>query len=224
KLQTWKYGFTQVIDKAYKQYQKTSNRDITKFISSLSTEIFVTGKATHALKSFFSFARNKGAKLIQKAHELSEVPTVVTPEGITAQVNKAVKHTKGLSTAGSMDKVTDSMGKTLKGFSKNADFWISKEGLIYGPDKKYGSRINHILQHTVPNSNKLKHTVFTVTGTELFDLIDFAWVKRGAPLPNDPGTFIVELDKIIGTLGEKAIKIVTEPGTSNIITAYPIKV
>jgi len=43
-------------------------------------------------------------------------------------------------------------------------------------------------------------------------------------LANDPGTYIIELEKIIGTQGEKAIKIVVIPGTNQLITAYPIKV
>lgn len=111
-----------------------------------------------------------------------------------------------------------------KELTKDINSWVSKGGLVYGPDKKFGSRINHVLQHTVPNINKLNHTVFTLTGEALFDLIDFAWSKRGLPLSSDPGTFIIELDRIVGTLGERAIKIVTVPGTSNIITAYPIKV
>lgn len=102
--------------------------------------------------------------------------------------------------------------------------WVSKEGLIYGPDKKFGTRINHILQHTKPNTSKLNHTVFTIAGDELFDLIDFAWSKRGVALADDPGTYIVELEKIIGTQGEKAIKIVVIPGTTQVITAYPVKV
>ena len=102
--------------------------------------------------------------------------------------------------------------------------WVSKGGLVYGPDRKFGSRIQHVLQHTIPNNTKLNHTVFTVPEKELFDLIDFAWSKKRLPLPNDPGTYIVDLGKVIGTLGETAIKIVTIAGTNNILTAYPVKV
>jgi hypothetical protein len=55
-------------------------------------------------------------------------------------------------------------------------------------------------------------------------LIDFAWLKKGSPLPEDPGTYLIELGKIIGTQGETAIKIVVVPETTQLITAYPIKV
>lgn len=121
---------------------------------------------------------------------------------------------------------THQFSKTLTPLSESLaeTSWISKEGLIYGPDKKFGTRINHILQHTKPNAAKLNHTVFTVADAELLDLIDFAWSKRGIALADDPGTYIIELEKIIGTKGEKAIKIVVVPGTSQIITAYPVKV
>lgn len=96
--------------------------------------------------------------------------------------------------------------------------------MIYGPDKKFGSRVNHVLQHTKPNPSKLNHTIFTISGAALFDLIDYAWSQKSLPLAVDAGTYIIEVGKIIGTLGETAIKIVTVPGTKNIITAYPVKV
>ncbi|MGB8367277.1 MAG: hypothetical protein WCD44_02865 [Candidatus Babeliales bacterium] len=92
KLKDWEQNFTQLINTAYKQYQETPNRDITKFASSFVTEVFLTGKTCHALKGFFSFARTKTAKLIQKAQNITESPVLATTsEGITAQVNKAVK-------------------------------------------------------------------------------------------------------------------------------------
>ncbi|MGB8367451.1 MAG: hypothetical protein WCD44_03775, partial [Candidatus Babeliales bacterium] len=107
KLKDWEQNFTQLINTAYKQYQETPNRDITKFASSFVTEIFLTGKTCHVLKGFFSFARTKTAKLIQKAQNITESPVLATTsEGITAQVNKAVNPTKGPSTAGSAVKKT----------------------------------------------------------------------------------------------------------------------
>jgi hypothetical protein len=101
--------------------------------------------------------------------------------------------------------------------------WVSPGGLIYGKDKKFGTRREHVLQHTRPDPTKRKHSVFTVTGNELFDLIDFAWSKKGAALSNDSRAYIIHLEKVIGTQGEKAIKIIVKPGTAEIITAYPIK-
>jgi hypothetical protein len=98
KLKTWEQNFTHLIDTAYQQYQETPSRDITKFISTFATETFLTGKTCHALKGFFSFARTKTTKLIQKAQNITEAPVfATTSEGITAQVNKAVKQAENVT-------------------------------------------------------------------------------------------------------------------------------
>jgi filamentous hemagglutinin len=65
---------------------------------------------------------------------------------------------------------------------------------------------------------KTAHAVFSVT-----NLIDEAWLKRGAHLPHDPAVYDVMLDKVIGSKGESVIRIVVKPGTSEVISAYPIK-
>lgn len=44
----------------------------------------------------------------------------------------------------------------------------------------------------------------------------------GAPLPNDPGAYIVPMGRTVGTAGESAVKIIVRPGTNQIITAYPV--
>ena len=44
---------------------------------------------------------------------------------------------------------------------------------------------------------------------------------RGNSLANDPGAYVIDLGRVIGTNGETTIKIIVIPGTSEIITAYP---
>lgn len=105
----------------------------------------------------------------------------------------------------------------------NPHEWVSKGGLVYGLDNKFGSRMNHVLQHTVIREGKNVHSVFNVKGGELFELIDYAWLKRGLQLQNDPGVYVIKLGRAVGTEGETAIKIATLPGTSKILTAYPVK-
>ncbi len=107
KLQAWKQNFTTLMDTIHKQLQETENRDITKFVSRLTTEVLLTRKVSHGLGSFFSFARTKATKLIQKAQKPTKsVIQVTTPEGITAQVNKVVKYMEGASKTGSTVKQT----------------------------------------------------------------------------------------------------------------------
>lgn len=68
-----------------------------------------------------------------------------------------------------------------------------------------------------------QRTFFNVSGNELIRLIDEGWLMKGSPLPTDLGAYVIDMKKIIGTNGESAIKIIVKPGTSEIKTAYPIK-
>lgn len=102
---------------------------------------------------------------------------------------------------------------------------ISEEtghSLVYGPDKKFGNRVQHVLAHTVPDASKPAHSVFNAGRKEVIGIVDDAWKSRGASLPGDPGAFIVPMGRQVGTAGETAIRIVVRPGTNTIITAYPV--
>ncbi len=112
---------------------------------------------------------------------------------------------------------------TLKKIGENT--WESAAGLVYkGVDYNGLNRIEHVLLHTQPNPAKKLHTVFNVERNEVFKLIDEAWLKRGAPLV-DRGrdVYLIPMNKKIGVNGEKAIKIVTESKSREIISAYPVK-
>jgi hypothetical protein len=72
---------------------------------------------------------------------------------------------------------------------------------------------------------KPKHSVFIIKdGSKILRLIDYAWSRRGSPLPDDPYAYIINFKKPIGTEGETALKIIVRPGTSELITAFPIEV
>ncbi len=113
----------------------------------------------------------------------------------------------------------------------NEGSWTSPAGLIYGPDKamdlrkgsKNNTRIDHVLQHTIADPTKPKHSVFLAKGEEILHLIDDAWSRKGSPLPDDPYAYVIKFKKPIGTEGETALKIIVQPGTSKLITAFPIK-
>lgn len=45
---------------------------------------------------------------------------------------------------------------------------------------------------------------------------------KGKPLSTDQSAYVVEMGRVIGTKGESAIRLVVAPGTSDIITAYPV--
>lgn len=109
-------------------------------------------------------------------------------------------------------------------YDKVNKVWMTPAGLDYGLHRKDGNRIKHVLKHTVPNSNKAVHTVFSVSRKEVLPLIDEAWKKKGAPLPNDSSAYVVEMGRVIGTNGETKIRIAVEKkGSNRIASAYPQK-
>jgi hypothetical protein len=106
------------------------------------------------------------------------------------------------------------------------DSWVSKEGLIYGPDKSksiFNNRVQHVFDHLNPNPQKPLHTVFSVDKKDLIPLLDEAWKNPlKQQVPGDPGAYISPMGRVIGESGEKNIRIVVKPGTLEIITAYPV--
>ena len=68
-----------------------------------------------------------------------------------------------------------------------------------------------------------KRTLFNTSRDKIISLIDEAWLMKKNPLPYDPGSYVINMQRIIGTNGECAIKIIVKPGTAEIKTAYPIK-
>jgi hypothetical protein len=98
---------------------------------------------------------------------------------------------------------------------------VSPKNLIYGNDRSFGNRVDHVLAHTVPNPSKPKHSVFNVKGDNALALVDEAWAKKGIPVPNDPGAYVVPMGRVVGAAGETSIKVVVKPGTTEILSAYP---
>lgn len=100
--------------------------------------------------------------------------------------------------------------------------WRSQSGLVYGQGSVHGNRVKHVMEHLKPDPSKPLHTVFNVEKSKLIDLLDEAWGQRGLPLPNDPNAYIIHMGRGIGTAGETAIRVIVKPGTSEVITAFPI--
>ena len=105
------------------------------------------------------------------------------------------------------------------------DYFTSPAGLVYG---RIGSnnqhRIDHIMEHASPKPNKPDHDMFnTIDQDEILRLVDEAWRKKGSHVPGDPGAYIVDLYKEIGTVGQTKMKVVVIPGSNppQIVTAYP---
>jgi hypothetical protein len=62
--------------------------------------------------------------------------------------------------------------------------------------------------------------VFNVQGRELLGSIDEAWSLRGLPVPDDPMAFVVPTGRVVGRLGETAVRIVVRG--SELISEYPV--
>jgi len=117
----------------------------------------------------------------------------------------------------------DPLGLLKLGYDKRTGSWSTPNGLSYGQGSAHGNRVKHLLEHESPNSRKSAHSVFCVCkkGGSL-DLVDEAWANRGRPLATDPGAYVVPMGRVVGTAGETNIKIITRPGTNDVITAYPV--
>lgn len=85
-----------------------------------------------------------------------------------------------------------------------------------------GHRIFHVGAHTAESvkAGKKDHSIFTGQQSPL-ELLDEAWKKRGAPEADDPAAYVVEMDRVIGDGGQKHVRIIVKPGTSEVISAYP---
>ena len=152
---------------------------------------------------------------------------VIQSASLVSKFAKELTEVTGASVIGGNDKIEKiEIGKAEK--FTNLKYigdgkWKSSKGLIYGYDKKFGNRIQHVLSHASNNPNKINHTVFNSTEDEILKLIDEAWSMRSKPLSSDPGAFVIDMKRAIGTNGETAIKIIIKPETAEIITAYPLK-
>ena len=108
-------------------------------------------------------------------------------------------------------------------FDKGTRTWTTPAGIDYGPGSVHGNRVQHVLDHAVPNPTKTTHSVFNVDRKEILGLVDEAWHAKGNPLLSDPGAYVVPMGRAVGTAGETNIKIIVRPGTNKIITAYPFQ-
>ncbi len=147
-----------------------------------------------------------------------------TPNGAVPAAGSGVGGVEAAGTGGVAANGANSAPKAVElTFDKGTRTWTTPAGIDYGPGSVHGNRVQHVLDHAVPNPNKTTHSVFNVERKEVLGLIDEAWLKKGNPLPNDPGAYVVPMGRIIGTGGENGIKIIVRPGTNKIITAYPIQ-
>ena len=103
------------------------------------------------------------------------------------------------------------------------DAWQSSGGLKYvGLDKNGLNRVEHVLRHTVPEG--AGHSVFSAPRNKILGLLDEAYASAGrVPVVGDPAAFITPMGRTVGTAGENAVRLIMRPGTSEIISAYPIK-
>ncbi|MFJ7282253.1 hemagglutinin repeat-containing protein [Pseudomonas sp. NPDC099000] len=137
----------------------------------------------------------------------------------TSVASVVARNTGSKTTTGSKT----SSGPVVLSYDKNTRTWSTPAGLDYGEGSEQGNRVKHVLEHSVPNPNKRKHSVFSMDRKDILGVVDEAWIKKGNPVVGDPGAYIVPMSRVVGTAGETNIKIVVRPGTSIVITAYPFK-
>jgi hypothetical protein len=146
------------------------------------------------------------------------------PDGAMPAAGSGVGEAEAAGARGASVNGANSATKPVElTFDKGSQTWTTPAGIDYGSGSMHGNRVQHVLDHAVPNPNKTTHSVFNVERKEVLGLIDEAWLKKGKPLPNDSGAYVVSMGRTIGTAGENSIKIIVRPGTNKIITAYPVQ-
>ncbi|MEW2636491.1 polymorphic toxin-type HINT domain-containing protein [Streptomyces sp. NPDC048389] len=165
--------------------------------------------------------------------------TVRTPEGTTATVvateeDHRVQQVFNLSVsdvhtyyvlAGSTPVLVHNATCPITFADMGGDHFVSPGGLIYGPDRRHGHKIDHLLAHTVKDPNRATHTVFLEKSpNKLYDLVDEAWAKQAQAIrdPNDAASYIFPMGREIGTEGEDYMKIAVDPNTGLFLSAYPV--
>jgi hypothetical protein len=56
----------------------------------------------------------------------------------------------------------------------------------------------------------------------VLETVDEAWLRRDFPVKGQPGVFEVEMGRIIGERGETVVRVVVDPATNEVVSAYPI--
>ena len=140
--------------------------------------------------------------------------------------------------AASLNAVLELFDSAKVGFKLTPDptdatTWISPAGVVYETNQfcKEGSRISHVLAHTVDGYivpgklvPKPQHSLFSVSRSNVFELIDEAWqLKQGLGTLQGNGNrvWIVEISRQTGTQGQTKVMLVVKDGTNIIISAYP---
>jgi hypothetical protein len=109
------------------------------------------------------------------------------------------------------------------------DGWVSPQRLKYGMDKKPYSI--HVLKHTPGGWHEQGDTVFKLEkDSDVFTLLDEAWEKRKLPGQREGNNrikYTINMDRVVGTKGEKQVCIVVEEptyldGTFRAVTAFPV--
>lgn len=224
----------------YKKLKSMSWQELLEHGTEIGTTMILDTLALNAINGFgratsnlvikeLNNALESGALLTEQyAVEVTGFGKLIVEEGAEVSANTIEFIKKDLTILNNKNdsfiKVIEEIkeaGTALKAIENNA--WQSPAGLIYKADKKFGNRINHVLAHAKPNLVKNQHSIFNVPENKILNLIDEAWKMRGNPLKSDAAAYIIDMKKIIGLEGESAIKIVVIPGTSEILTAYPVK-
>ena len=112
------------------------------------------------------------------------------------------------------------------GWLVHNECWVSKAGLVYtGIGTGADDMLEHVMKHLAPDPSKANHTVFKANSREeLLRWIDEAWESPQKMLIQTSGTseiFVVPMNRVVGTEGEKTIKFVIKD-KNEVISAYPI--
>jgi hypothetical protein len=90
------------------------------------------------------------------------------------------------------------------------------------PTNRQGHSLSHIFAHTVPNFKPGQHSVFSFDRGDLLPNLKEAWLNKTIVDPDDAFGWEIDMGRVIGSEGQTKIRIIVNPTTKQIITAYPV--
>lgn len=205
--------------KNYEILKNGSAYERSKLISKITTDAvvdYVSGGLGRAVRST-KYAKRMANIINKTKTDLKDVISRAKKAEIdkllsTAEVKKYYK------------QIGDSLIVKVPGMQRIAPgVWQSAEGLVYGPDKYYSNRFNHVLAHTKSVSKNV-HTKFIFTEpSKVSSLLDESYRKaKSLDLIKDSKkqSIVVDLGREIGTQGETKLVLVLKD-FNKVVTAYP---
>lgn len=161
-------------------------------------------------------------------HSAARIAALIV--GVAIYIWQTYPQASTLHIADALQTKSQAQAVSVKKAVHSEPVFVSPAGVRYGadPSGRFDSRVEHVMAHTREDNSKMRHSVFVVKSKEeVIALIDEAWKKRGPPHKQGKkrvrDVYDVDMGRVIGTQGERVLRMIMESDGADIVTAYPRK-